>query len=171
MADKKTPGKAAEEKLFTVPLRREWLKVPQNKRARRSVRTVRGFLVRHMKVPEHDIRISAKLNDSIWMSGAAKPPAKVRIKATFDAESGLLHAGLPDEVPPVKEDKKKKKESPPKEEDVKKAVEEAAKGTPEEARKAVEKAVEKEKARDSEKEKRPSEETRQQNDKEEQEKK
>ena len=27
MADKKTPGKAADERLFTVPLRKEWLKV------------------------------------------------------------------------------------------------------------------------------------------------
>ena len=101
MADQK-PQKA-EEKLFTVPLRKEWLKVPLNKRAKRSVNTLRSFLSRHMKVPAESVKVSAKLNDSIWTRGAGKPPSKVRIKASLDIKEGLLHAMLPDEKPPVKE--------------------------------------------------------------------
>ncbi len=104
------PSPAADEKLFTIPLRKEWLKAPLNKRARRSINTIRAFLSRHMKIPETEIKISAKLNNAIWFRGAGKPPSKMRIKASFDAEAGLLHAVLPDEeLSPRKEKEKPKK--------------------------------------------------------------
>jgi len=110
MADKKGDN-VSEERLFTIPLRKEWLKVPLNKRAKRSIRTIKVHLSRHMKVPDKSIRISAELNKTVWIRGAGKPPSKVRIKARFDATDGILHAMLPDEKPPAKE--KEKKESKP----------------------------------------------------------
>jgi ribosomal protein L31E len=101
-------GAPTDERLFTVPLRKEWLKVPMNKRARRSAKTIKSHLSRHMKVPETAIRISGELNKALWIRGAGKPPGKIRLKASFDAKAGLLHATLPDEKPPVKEEKKGK---------------------------------------------------------------
>jgi ribosomal protein L31E len=112
MAEKKA-DKVADERLFTIPLRREWLKVPMNRRAKRSAAAIRAHLSRHMKVPERNIRISAGINDTLWARGAGKPPARIRLKASLDA-SGILHAGLPDEKPPEAE--KKKGEEPAKEE-------------------------------------------------------
>lgn len=119
MAEKKP----AEERLFTVPLRREWLKARKNRRARRSITTIRSHLSRHMKVPETDIRVSSKLNETIWLRGAAKPPAKVRLKASLDSSTGMLHALLPDEKPP--EPKKEKPEKGAKPEEAAKLTEAA----------------------------------------------
>lgn len=149
----KTPKTSADERLFTIPLRKSWLKVPRNKRSKRSISTIRAYLSRHMKAPEADIRISAKLNDNIWVRGAAKPPGKVRIKASFDAEAGLLFASLPDEVPSPAKKGDKKDAKPDKEgilEKVKEAAEKAtstkdgapkAQASKEEAKEAVEEAV------------------------------
>ncbi len=108
MADKQKAKAPNEERLFTVPLRKQWLRVPMNKRAKRSVRTIRSHLSRHMKVPEADIRVSSGVNKAVWVRGAGKPPSKVRLKAHLDAAEGKLHALLPDEQPPVKEEKKAK---------------------------------------------------------------
>lgn len=128
----------ADERLLTIPLRREWLKAPMNRRARRSITTIRGHLSRHMKVPGSDIRISAKLNDAVWTRGAGKPPARIRLKASLDASTGLLHARLPDEEAPKSKDKK-----PPKEEKPAKAGEpEKEAEKKEEAKPKEEKAVE-----------------------------
>jgi ribosomal protein L31E len=137
-AAKKPASQApADEMLLTIPLRREWLKAPRNRRARRSITTIRAFLSRHMKVPETDIRISARLNNTIWVGGAGKPPAKIRIKASLDASTGLLHARLPDEEAP-KPEKKGKEEKPEKPGEPKKEPEKK-----EEASKEEEKPAEK----------------------------
>jgi large subunit ribosomal protein L31e len=155
MADSKTP--AAEEKLFTIPLRKEFLKVPMNKRAKRSMNTIRKFLSRHMKVPETEVRISPMLNQTIWVRGAAKPPSKVRIKATLDMKEGLLFAGMPDELPPAPKDEKKSETKPPVDKDaVKELVEKAtqkATSTPrgtgkDEVKKLVDQAVAEGKAKE-----------------------
>ena len=136
MVEKKTSkDKSADERLLTVPLRREWLKAPLNRRARRSITAIRAHLSRHMKVPGADIRISAKLNDSIWIRGAGKPPARIRLKASLDASTGMLHARLPDEEAPKAE--KKKGEKPAKEEEAKKPGE----TTPTEAAKPKEEST------------------------------
>ncbi len=133
MAEKKaSKDKPAEERLLTVPLRREWLKATRNRRARRSITAIRAHLSRHMKVPEADIRISARLNDSIWIRGAGKPPARIRLKASLDASTGMLHARLPDEEAPKAEKKKGEK---PKEEEAKKP--EGAEKKPEETKEAA----------------------------------
>ena len=163
MADIKPPATkaakqsrpAAEEKLFTIPLRKQWLKVPKNKRAKRSINTIRAYLSRHMKIPETEVRISPKLNDSVWIRGAGKPPGRTRIKASFDAEAGMVFASLPDEVFPMKDSKEKSKEKPSasKKDEALSAVKEAADKvvdkvtSKEEVKKAVDKAVAEEKAK------------------------
>jgi large subunit ribosomal protein L31e len=126
MADKpKSPKSPADERLFTVPLRKEWLKTPLNKRAKRSLKTIKSHLSRHMKVPEASVRVSGELNKSIWIRGAGKPPSKIRLKASFDVSSGILHATLPDEKAPEK-DKKAKGEEAKKAEAVKEPEKAAA---------------------------------------------
>src|SRR3989344_5497016 len=57
MAKKKTDGPKIElEREYNVPLRKGWLKVPKYKRGAKAVKTLKEFLVRHMKVYDRDLR-------------------------------------------------------------------------------------------------------------------
>ena len=59
------------ERLYTVPLQKAYEHV-RTKRAKRTVKILRKFLSRHMKVPEASVRISNALNGIIWKSGIQK---------------------------------------------------------------------------------------------------
>ncbi len=85
---------AADEKLFNIPLRKEWLKKARVARANRAVDTVRSFLEKHMKTEE--VKISQSLNESLWIGGAKRPPAFAKVKVVKD-EKGKVIALMPDE--------------------------------------------------------------------------
>lgn len=81
MAETKTDNL---EKEFTIPLRKEWHKVPRYKRVNKAVKAIKEFLVRHMKIYDRDLRkikIDKYLNEELWFRGIKKPPAKIKIKA------------------------------------------------------------------------------------------
>lgn len=83
MAKEKEP-KIVLEREYIIPLRREFLKVPRYKRANRAVKTIKKFLVKHMKVYDRDlkkIKIDKWLNEEIWFRGIKKPPTRIKIKA------------------------------------------------------------------------------------------
>lgn len=92
------------EKIYIIPIRREWLKVPRNRRGKRAVNEVRNFLSRHMH--SDDIKLSQKLNKKIWKSGIKKPPSKVKVKVSV--KDGVVTARLPEEMVIRKEEKEKK---------------------------------------------------------------
>jgi len=101
--DKKEVAEGAE-RIYTIPLRKEWLKAARNKRGSRAVSTVKNFLFRHMNAG--DVKISQRLNEKIWVRGIQKPPAKIKIKAKIN-EEGVVTARLPEEMI-VEQDEKKK---------------------------------------------------------------
>ena len=68
----------SEEKVYIIPLRREWLKQTRVKRAPRAIRAIRAFLERHVKAKE--VKVDPALNEIIWQRGAKKPPAKIKVK-------------------------------------------------------------------------------------------
>lgn len=77
------------ERIYNIPLRREWEKAPRYKRAKKAVKAVKEFLVRHMKVYDRDlekIKIGRWLNMHIWERGIRKPPTMIKIKATKDGD-------------------------------------------------------------------------------------
>lgn len=100
MAEKKL----ADERIYTIPLKREVLKSPRVKRSPRAIRTIHAFLERHMK--SDDIRISQKVNEAVWIRGIHKPPAKIKVKAKREGET--VYALLPDEVFEIKKKEEKK---------------------------------------------------------------
>lgn len=104
MADKKSASQETPERLYTIPLRGEWLKVPRIQRAGVAATAVRAFLSRHMKAGS--VRISGRLNEQLWASGPKRPPAAIRVKARMDGE-GAVTAMLPDEVIEKAEEKGK----------------------------------------------------------------
>ena len=68
---------AEEERIYTIPLRKKWLKVPRWKRAKRSIRFTRSFLERHMK--SENVKIGNSINKYIMGGGMKHPPGKVKI--------------------------------------------------------------------------------------------
>lgn len=102
----KDSGKTAQlERIYNIPLRREWKKVPKNERGKKAASAIRLFVAKHMK--SYDVKISQKVNETIWIRGIQKPPHSMRIKASKDAK-GVVRVMLPDETieAPKKEEKK-----------------------------------------------------------------
>jgi len=84
MAKKEQEPKIILEREYIIPLRREWLKVPEYKRANKAVKAIKQFMVRHMKVYDRDLRkikVDILLNNEIRFRGMRKPPAKIKVKA------------------------------------------------------------------------------------------
>jgi len=84
MAEEKKEQKITFEREYIVPLRSEWLKVPRYRRAKKAVRALKEFMVRHMKVYDRDLRkikLDTYLNNEVWFRGIKKPLHKVKVKA------------------------------------------------------------------------------------------
>jgi len=72
------------EREYIVPLRKQWLKVPEYKRANKAVKALKQFIAQHMKVYDRDLRkikIDILVNNEIRFRGMKKPPAKIKVKA------------------------------------------------------------------------------------------
>jgi large subunit ribosomal protein L31e len=122
-----------EERIYTIPLRREFVKAPRRDRTNTALKTIRAFLKRHTKA--ENIKLGKKLSSHIWSHGIQHPPSKVRIKVRM--KDDVVQAELVDvdfeEVKPKEEKKEEakqteekkteKKEEKPKEEKVEKKVE------------------------------------------------
>lgn len=108
---KKEEVKIVLERTYNIPLRKEWLKVARYKRAKKAVKAVREFLIKHMKSTE--IKVGKYLNLEIWKHGIKNPPHHIKVNATKD-DKGLVKAEIVG-APKEKEPEEKKKEKKPKE--------------------------------------------------------
>ncbi len=70
------------ERVYNVPLRKEWLKTPRYKRTKRAVTALRNFLKKHMK--SDDIKIGKHLNEDMWKHGIKNPPHHIKVNAIKD---------------------------------------------------------------------------------------
>lgn len=80
------------ERIYTVPLRREWMKVPTYKRARKGVVALKEFIARHMKVTHRDldkVKVDSRLNNELWYRGPDHSPSKIKVKAS--KEGDIVH--------------------------------------------------------------------------------
>jgi len=93
----------AEEKIFTMNLRREILKKPHHQRAKRAVKATGDYIKKHMKVSE--VKIGKNLNDLLWSRGNRNPPTRIKVKSII--EEGYARVELPEfEFEKKKEEKK-----------------------------------------------------------------
>ncbi|UCD21054.1 MAG: 50S ribosomal protein L31e [archaeon] len=165
MAKKKQEPKI--EKVYTIPLRKEWLKVPKYKRSKKAVKAIKEFLVRHMKIRDRDlkkVKIGDWVNKAIWSRGIKSPPHKITVKATKQGDNVTVDfVNLPNKF---KEEDKRLRRKLEKERKrlnamaKKKAEEEAKRKAEEAAKKAAEKVEEKteeEKKKEEEKKEREKE--------------
>jgi large subunit ribosomal protein L31e len=104
--------KSTLERVYNVPLRKEFQKVPVYKRAKKAVSAMKSFLSRHMKSDE--VKLGVYLNEKIWERGIKNPPHHVKVKA-IKYEDGKVFAELVDApiVEKTKEEAKKVKEKTP----------------------------------------------------------
>ena len=78
-----------EYKEFTIPLREKCRPVPRYKKANKAIKTIKEFLVRHMKIYNKDlnkIKLDKFLNEAVWARGIKKPPHKIKVKAYKEGE-------------------------------------------------------------------------------------
>ena len=145
MAKKEEKSKVVLEREYIIPLRKEFQKAPKYKRAKKTIKALKEFLVKHMK--SDNVKIGKYLNLKVWEHGIKNPPHKVKVKVEkFD--DGLVKAelvGAPVEKP--KEQKKKpakktekteeKKEEKQPEKKTEEKKEESEEKKPAESKKAV----------------------------------
>jgi len=153
--------KEGETRTYTIPLRREFLKVPKWRRTKRAMSEVRSYLIKHTK--NEDVKISRWINEYIWKDGGKNPAGRVRVNVKL--EKDVVSAELVDLTPKAKrvleaerkaaeeEEKKDKKqketekaltETTKKAEETKTPAKEATKSTKKKERKASKKELEKE---------------------------
>ncbi len=79
------------ERVYNIPLRKEFLKVANWKRTGKAVKAAREFLMKHMK--SEKIFLGEKLNLKLWENGIRKPPHHVKVTAIKD-DDGTVRAEL-----------------------------------------------------------------------------
>tara|TARA_Y100000310_G_scaffold160404_1_gene160163 strand:+ start:1017 stop:1547 length:531 start_codon:yes stop_codon:yes gene_type:complete len=76
-------------KTYIIPLRKEYRKVANYRRAGRAVKFIKQYIARHMKVPDRDtskVKLDMHFNNAVWFRGKKKPPAKIKVMATKDGD-------------------------------------------------------------------------------------
>ena len=105
MAKKEETSKIILERSYVIPLRRDTLKSPPHKKAKKAVRAVREFITQHMKPT--DIKIGRYLNLKLWEHGIKNPPNKIKVITTKDDKGKVFVelADAPKEQPKADEKK------------------------------------------------------------------
>ena len=97
---------AAFEKTYTINIRREILKAPKYRRAKKAVSAVKAFIKRHMKAELEKIKLGKYLNLELWKHGIKAPLTKIKVVAVKD-DKGIVKVELPN--PPKEKAKFKAK--------------------------------------------------------------
>lgn len=77
------------EREYTIPLREKCRNVPRYRKVEKAIKTIKEFIVRHMKIRDRDLRrvkIDGYLNEMIWIRGIKKPPHKIKVKAIKEGD-------------------------------------------------------------------------------------
>ncbi|MBR9683285.1 50S ribosomal protein L31e [Candidatus Woesearchaeota archaeon] len=90
MAKPKTETKTLE-RTYNIPLRKEYLKVPNWKRTNKAVSAVKKFLKKHMK--SDDVKLGKRLNEKLWQHGIKNPPHHIKVTTVKDGK-GVVKAEL-----------------------------------------------------------------------------
>jgi len=135
MAKKEDKVKIVLDRVYNVPLRKEFQKVARWRRTEKAVTALRQFVAKHMK--SEDVKIGKYANKLLWKHGIKNPPHHVKVNAKKDDKGKVMvelaELSAKDKrdldklkiLEKKKEDKdaEKKKEAKKKEEEGKKAEE------------------------------------------------
>lgn len=101
------------ERTYTIPLRREYMKVANYRRTEKASRALREFIIKHMK--SQDVKIGRYLNEFVWMHGMKNPPHHVKVNVVKIPE-GVVYVELFGKPLKIAKDEKQQKEKTAKEE-------------------------------------------------------
>jgi len=139
----KKEAKIVLERVYNIPLRKEFQKAPKNAKTKKAVSAVRKFVLKHMKTK--NVKLGKYLNLELWKHGIRNPPHHIKVNCVKD-ETGLVKAEI---VGAPKEEKKEpKKKIVKKKEPEEKKIEEVKDEKKEKARE-----IEKEELKEIRKEK------------------
>jgi large subunit ribosomal protein L31e len=79
MAKKEETTKIVLERVYNVPLRREFLKVASWKRTKKATKALKEFISKHMK--SDNVNLGKFVNKELWKHGIKNPPHHVKISA------------------------------------------------------------------------------------------
>jgi large subunit ribosomal protein L31e len=79
MAAKKD-SKSDIERDYVIPLRSSFRNTTRHKRTPKAIRTIREFLVKHMK--SEDVKMGMHLNEKMWENGIKNPPHHIKVHVT-----------------------------------------------------------------------------------------
>ncbi len=94
MAEKKTEKIEHE---YVIPLRRKYQHVACYKKTPKAIKSVKEFLVKHMKIYDKDlnkIKLDKYVNEYLWARGIKNPPHKIKVKVK--KEGGIVRVELVD---------------------------------------------------------------------------
>ena len=82
------------ERVYVIPL--SGVKHTRYKYAApKAIKSIRGFLTRHMKVTEENVWIDDSVNKLVWAHGGYKIPSSIRVRAV-KFEDGVVEASIPE---------------------------------------------------------------------------
>ena len=107
------------ERVYVIPLGKDFRKAPRWRRSKRAVNFVRSFISKHMK--SDNVKIEKELSEAIWERGAKNPP--VRIKVSTKKEDDEVRVQLFGKEFSKKKEKETKESKAQKKEENKKETE------------------------------------------------
>src|SRR3990167_532785 len=84
MAKKQPDSKPELERVYNVPLRKEYQKSPRWRRTKKATIALREFLQKHMK--SENVKISREVNEKMWQHGIRNPPHHIKVNVTKDKD-------------------------------------------------------------------------------------
>jgi len=133
----------ALERIYNVPLRKEFQKAAKYRRAKKAVTALREFLAKHMKTELDKVKIGEYANLAIWKRGMQYPPHHIKIRAVKQ-DDGIVQAELVGAPEKKVAEKKVKKAKPVKEEKAEVGVEAKVEKVEQKPKKLGKKALQKE---------------------------
>src|SRR3989338_8037369 len=88
MAKKEETAKTVLERVYNVPLRREFLKVQKWRRTEKAVKALKQFVSKHMK--SDNVILGGYVNKELWKHGIKNPPHHVKISAKKDDKGKVM---------------------------------------------------------------------------------
>src|SRR3989344_5219043 len=85
---KKETTKTVLERVYNVPLRKEYMKAPNWKRTPKAVKALREFISKHMK--SENVIIGKYANQLLWKNGIKNPPHHIKVNAVKDDKSKAM---------------------------------------------------------------------------------
>jgi ribosomal protein L31E len=96
------------ERTYTIPLRKEFQKVPTYKKSKKAMKAIKEFMVRHMHAANFEaVKVLNELNNEVWMHGIRNPPPKIKVTCKKLENGNVLVQLFGQPFPEAKKEEKK----------------------------------------------------------------